>query len=165
VAELLTLVAETLPDAEPVPAPYSVRPTDRSDIDALGRVYFEAYEPGVAWPSLAEAVTDIEASFDGAYGPLVEAASPAAFLGDERVAAVLTVQRAPWPDTPDCPFIIEAFTARAHRRRGLARALVTIASGETSRRGDPCIGLRVASDNTPALRLYRSLGFSSWAPV
>ncbi len=79
-------------------------------------------------------------------------------------AAMLTVQRAPWPDTPDCPFVIELFTARAHRGRGLARWLVRSAMDTVHCTGEHALALRVASDNEPARGLYRSLGFRLWTP-
>ncbi|WBQ02845.1 GNAT family N-acetyltransferase [Kribbella sp. CA-293567] len=68
---------------------------------------------------------------------------------------VLVVDRAPWLDTPDCPFIIEVYTAPAWRRRGLARALVTECLAHGARR----YALNVLPGNTAALELYGALGF------
>jgi ribosomal protein S18 acetylase RimI-like enzyme len=139
---------------------------------ALGRLYFEAYEPGEACASLAEAEADIRAAFAGEYGELWPAASLVAISGGSVsggsvsggsvsggsvVAAIQVVRRAPWPDTPDCSFAIELFTDRAYRRRGLGRALVLGAMAVTGQ-----LALRVSPDNTAALALYRSLGFTDW---
>ena len=79
-------------------------------------------------------------------------------------AAVLTVHRAPWEGTPACPFIVELFTSPAHRRRGLARIALTHTYNAALAAGATAIALRVATDNTPALSLYRDLGFASWNP-
>lgn len=160
--ELLTLVAdvsEPPPRGRPLPAPYRMGAAERSDIAELGRLYFAAYEPGVACATVEEAIADIRASFDGAYGPLWRDASPVAVGEDGPVSAVLTVHRAPWDDVPDCPFIIETFTARGHRRRGLARGLLTEVLAEVSSSDDDAVALRVDAENTAAAALYRSLGF------
>ena len=68
------------------------------------------------------------------------------------MGALLVVERAPWPDTPDCPFVIELFTARTHRRRGLAKLLLSTCSAVT-------VALRVDPANLPAMHLYQSFDF------
>jgi N-alpha-acetyltransferase 10/11 len=102
----------------------------------------------------------MEATFAGAYGALWQEASRVATNDDAAiVAAIQVVHRAPWDDTPDCPFVIELFTARAHRRRGLGRALMLGAMGVVAQAGHTNIALRVHPENMPALSLYRRLGF------
>ncbi len=165
--ELLTLIAdvdESRPTAPSPPVGYALRVCQSSDLEALGRLYLAAYDPGVACASLAEAVADIGAAFAGDYGALGPAASPLIHHRGAPVAAMLTVRRAPWPDTPDCPFVIELFTDRAHRRRGLARALLAHCRAATHAAGEPALALRVAADNAPARALYASLGFRPWPP-
>jgi len=129
---------------------------------ALGRLYYEAYDPGVACETVQEAIADIRAAFQGAYGVLWLAASAVIEHDREVVAAMLVVHRAPWEDTPDCPFVIELFTARSYRRLGLARALLSrclLLVGATEK---PHLALRVDATNRAALQLYASLGFSEW---
>ena len=145
-----------------MPVGYAVRACQRSDIESLGRLYHDAYEPGAACDTLEEAIADIRASFDGAYGKLWPAASSLIHRRGDPVAALLTVRRTPWDDTPDCPFIIELFTARAHRRRGLARALVARCLWAARRAGESAVALRVDPGNTAARALYESLGFTLW---
>ena len=123
-----------------------------ADTPTLGRLYFEAYEPGVAASTEVEAIEDIELSFEGHYGVLDLNLSRLAWVGHALVGAMLVVERAPWPDTPDCPFIIELFTAPTHRRLGIARFLLAGCA-------DITVALRVEEDNAPALALYRSVGF------
>jgi ribosomal protein S18 acetylase RimI-like enzyme len=171
--KLLTLVASASPGAfgsSMPPDGYALRPCRAEDVRALGRLYFEAYDPGEACASLVEAETDIRATYEGEYGELWPAASLVALVsadpvgadvvGADVVGAVQVVRRAPWPDTPDCPFVIELFTDRAHRRRGLARALVR---GAMAVVGPGNLALRVRADNEPALALYRDLGFVEWS--
>jgi N-alpha-acetyltransferase 10/11 len=135
---------------------------DRGDIDELGRVYFEAYDPGTSWPTVEQATADVRSAFEGEYGELWKEASQVVALDDAVVAAVLTVRRPPWDDTPDCPFIIDLFTDRAHRRRGLARALIGSVLSQAASAGESGVALRVRPDNMPALDLYGSLGFRVW---
>ncbi|TDD49375.1 GNAT family N-acetyltransferase [Kribbella antibiotica] len=132
-----------------------------ADIAVLGRLYFAAYEPGVAAESEAEEVDDIRLTFDGSYGVLDGVASRLAWCGDELVGAILVVERAPWADTPDCRFIVELFTAVSWRRRGLARVLLAASAQAVN---GP-LALRVADDNHPARALYASCGFTDWAVV
>lgn len=49
--------------------------------------------------------------------------------------------------------------ADAYRRRGVARALMTAAADMAKAMGGDRLGLAVEADNTPAVRLYESLGF------
>ncbi len=58
-----------------------------------------------------------------------------------------------------------------HRRRGLARALMAVCGPWAAARGAASCVLQVAVDNTPALALYRALGFREhhryryWVPA
>ena len=168
--ELLTLIAqldEAQPGgtAPPSPPGFAVRSSNAADLRQLGMLYFEAYEPGVVCDSLDEATGDIKASFDGEYGEYWYEAFPAIEADGRIVSAVMTVRRAPWSDTPDCPFIIELFTARDHRRQGLARLLMRHCFAVVRRKGETAVALRVAEENTPARALYQSLGFTDWDPL
>ncbi len=163
-ADLVTLVRAKLPppDAQ-VPAGYAVRACSPADVERLGDLYFDSYDPGEASATRAEAVADIRAAFAGDYGELWPEASLVATTADgDLVAAIQVVRRAPWPDTPDCPFVVELFTARAHRRQGLARALLV---GALNVGGGTALALRVAADNDAAQGLYRGLGFHEPARV
>jgi ribosomal protein S18 acetylase RimI-like enzyme len=63
------------------------------------------------------------------------------------------------PGAPDCPWLIEVFTDPEHRRRGLARGLLSVACGELAAAGEPQVGLTVSTGNAAALALYTSLDF------
>ncbi|TCO52204.1 acetyltransferase (GNAT) family protein [Kribbella antiqua] len=156
---MLTLVRRfALVEQVQPPAGVVLRSPTPEDTVALGRLYFAAYEPGVAWPSLAEAIEDIRISFAGEYGDLDLEASRLALAADELIGAILVVHRAPWPDTPDGPFIIELFTSQLWRRRGAASALLA----DSLTRTDGRAALRVAEGNQSALRLYESYNFVPW---
>jgi GNAT superfamily N-acetyltransferase len=166
VIDVLTLAADAVPVRRPagrLPYGYTVRPPVRDDTEALGRLYYGAYDPGVASDTEEEAIEDIRLTFDGGYGPLWTAASGVVVHSGELVAALLVVHRAPWPDTPDCPFVVELFTARGHRRLGLARALVAGCLALVATTDRPLLALRVDERNVPARRLYASLGFTRWS--
>lgn len=149
----------------PLPEGWQVRPCDESDAEELASVYFGAYAPGIASASLEEATDDIRACFRGEYGELWRQASLVAEMGEEIGAAVLTVRRAPWPDVPDCPFVIEVFTGADHRRQGLARHLMIRSMQMAQEAGEKTVSLRVLSSNRPARHLYESLGFRPWTPA
>lgn len=166
--QLLTLIT-TLPDSPKlrdvrIPSPYEARAADVGDTDELGHLYFEAYEPGAGCESLPEAIDDIRASFAGEYGELWSEASLVVEHDHSLSGAILTVRRAPWESTPDCPFIIELFVDKSHRRRGLGRSLVQMCMATAAESKEPAVALRVADDNHAARALYRSLGFSEWHP-
>jgi GNAT superfamily N-acetyltransferase len=137
-----------------LPAGVALRAPSVGDTDALGRLYFASYEPGVAAATEAEAIEDIALTFESAYGTLNLDMSRLAWLDDALIGAILVVDRAPWPDTPHCPFIIELFTAPTHRRQGVARCLLASIQGS--------VALRVAEGNHPAQTLYTTTGFHPW---
>jgi N-alpha-acetyltransferase 10/11 len=152
VGELVTLMAaaQTAPGhSVRLPAGYRMRACGRGDIDELGRVYFEAYDPGTSWPTVEQATADVRSAFEGEYGELWKEASQVVALDGGIVAAVLTVRRPPWDDTPDCPFIIDLFTDRTHRRRGLARALIGSVLSQAASAGESGVALRVRPNNMP----------------
>lgn len=130
----------------------------------IGALYWGSYPAGEAGACEAESVADIAASFAGAYGTLLDAASLGAFVDGRLAAVVLTVRRLIWPDTPDGPFVIELFTSPERRRSHLAANLLQHVLIAAAAAGETTVGLRVRSDNTPALALYRSQGFDLFAP-
>ena len=166
---MLTLIRATRPPPPlAVPTGYALRTCSADDVEPLGQLYFDSYDPGEASADRDDAVADIRAAFAGHYGELWSEASLVATVGGgsadgEIVAAIQVVRRAPWPGTPDCPFVIELFTARGHRRRGLARGLIVGALHAVTENDDgPRLALRVSPDNDAALRLYRDLGFEQY---
>lgn len=58
-------------------------------------------------------------------------------------------------------YIFLLYVSPAHRRRGIASALMRRAEAWARARGDRQIGLQVFQQNQPALRLYEQLGFQA----
>lgn len=160
----LTLIAPAGPSPPDVPAGYELRPATAADSRALGRLYFAAYDPGIACATEEEAVADVAATFASDYGPVWPPGTLAAWHGGDLAAAVMTTYPAPWDDTPRCPFVVELFTDRAHRRRGLASALLVSVLHAARQAEPPGVALRVDSGNEAAVALYRSLAFREWDP-
>jgi N-alpha-acetyltransferase 10/11 len=160
----LTLIAEGRAVETPSRAAgFAVRAPAEGDSGRLGRLYFDA---GVPYADLADAgtaVEEIQAFFRGEFGDFWPAASGAVEHDGRLVAALLTVHRAPWDDTPDGPFITDLFTDPGFRRQGLARVLVARCLDEVHRSARRCVALRVDSENAPAVRLYESFGFRPYA--
>lgn len=136
-----------------------LRASTPADLEAIARLYFDSYPPGVASATLDEAIDDVRLSFDGGYGDYWHGASPVLERTSEIVGAVMTVRRPIWEDVADRPFIIEVLVDPGHRRQGVARALVSEALRVVEREGEEAVSLRVAADNHTALSLYASLGF------
>jgi GNAT superfamily N-acetyltransferase len=142
---------------------YMVRATAADDIDELACTYLAAYPPDVGAVDLSAARLAMDETFRGEYDELWPAASPLAVTGNRIAAVVQMVTRAPWPGTPACPFAVEVFTHPAHRRAGLARALLSWSMRVLAEHGHRRLALRVDADNFPARRLYEGLGFQPWS--
>lgn len=136
-----------------------LRRVERADADAVGDLYWRAYPPGLAASDLEDAVADIRATFDGEYGVFWPEGSFVVEVDGAVVGVTLTVWRAPWPGTPDGPFVVELFTDSGSRRCGHAKRLLAAVATAASTTGEDVIGLRVVAGNGPALNLYRSFGF------
>jgi ribosomal protein S18 acetylase RimI-like enzyme len=57
------------------------------------------------------------------------------------------------------PYVLLLYVDAAHRRRGIATALLETAHGWAHRQGNSQISLQVYSDNQAAQALYRKLGY------
>ncbi|MFD3540769.1 GNAT family N-acetyltransferase [Streptomyces sp. NPDC058662] len=56
-------------------------------------------------------------------------------------------------------YVYDVVVDPAHRNRGYGRDLMLLAEGQALAAGHRSLGLHVFTDNTPALRLYESLGY------
>lgn len=154
----LTLISEPGRNvsAGALPPGAVARPIEEADLDRLGHLYWASYPRGEVG-TLADAVADVQASWDGEYGRWVHDASLLVEEEGAPVAAVLVVDRPPWPDVSDLVFIIDIFTDAGRRGRGFAAHLMAASLSAV----DPAraVGLRVESENAAAVRLYDKLGF------
>ena len=142
---------------------YTIRAIQDRDKTALAGLYLAAY-PREIVRDITQALDEMERCFLGEYGKLDLAVSLIALHSNFIVASVMTVIQAPWDDTPPGPFIIEVMVHPSHRKLGLAEFLLSYSVRELNQRGSDTVALRVMSDNTSALNLYRKLGFVSWNP-
>jgi ribosomal protein S18 acetylase RimI-like enzyme len=160
----LTLIArieDILSNEARLATGYDVRETTYEDRQGLVELYFASYPRDIVRDP-ADALKELEQTYEGEYGKLDLHASPLAIYGKTIVGSVLTVEEAPWDDTPRGPFIIEVMVHPAHRQKGIARYLMKAAAQELASQGKATVALRVMSDNEGALDLYRNLGFIPW---
>ncbi|MBT2399125.1 GNAT family N-acetyltransferase [Streptomyces sp. ISL-100] len=90
-------------------------------------------------------------------------ATPDTYLGalvrDDKVVGTLWLAlRHPHPGQSGA-YVFDVEIAEEYRGQGLGRALLLLAEREALAAGTERIGLNVFADNTPALRLYESLGY------
>ncbi|WP_460652483.1 GNAT family N-acetyltransferase [Kribbella endophytica] len=143
--------------------------TEPEAIEDIRRTYSGEYGPlDLANSRLAiqpDAVVGLAAQPDAVAGLAAQpaavadlAAQPAAVVRPAVqhavVGAALVVERGPWADAPDCPFLIELFTLPTHRRQGIAQALLTACLTLSTP-----LALRVQDNNTPAITLYKRFNF------
>jgi ribosomal-protein-alanine N-acetyltransferase len=117
-----------------------LRAADASDAIALARAHAAAFE--APWPPEAFS------SLMGTPGVFTLAAVDGAPIG-------LILMRAIAGEAEILTLAVEP----AHRRRGVARALLTAGLGLAVRAGAETCFLEVAADNAAALALYRAAGF------
>jgi ribosomal protein S18 acetylase RimI-like enzyme len=161
----LTLIADgraTGPLA--LPGGFAMRSPEAADTEKLGQLYFDSRVPGARHGDAAETIQEVRSFFQGEFGDFWPEASGVIERDGKLVAALLAVRRAPWDDTPDCPFITDLFTDQRFRRQGLARTLLIRCLTQASSTARPQVALRVDSDNTPAMRLYQRMGFGLCRP-
>ena len=161
----VTLIAVARTGLADLAGGFAVRVPQTSDIEQLGQLYFGCGVPGASLTSAAEAIQEVSSFFCGEFGAFWPDASGVVEFGGRLVAALLTVHRAPWDDTPACPFITDLFTDPRVRRHGLARMLLTRCMTQVAGAGQSWVALRAESDNTPAMRLYRAMGFTPYQPA
>lgn len=135
----------------PVPHPVALppvrlRPIGPFDLEIVASLHAGSFEDAWTVGAMAEIL-----AMPGAFGLIAEIGAesgpePAGFVLVRRVAE-------------ECE-ILSLGVRPQHRRGGIARALVRRASDLAARGGAGRIFLEVAEDNSPALGLYRDLGFA-----
>lgn len=147
----------------------NTRPAAREDIPRLAELYSSAYQSarvsqvGEVVDSPETAADVLTRLFDGEYGPFLPQASPVVVDADDAlVAAALVVANRVGDDVPEDPYLFELFTHSSRRRQGLAEQLVRVSASSLAQDGQERLSLRIADDNSAALALYLTLGFSRW---
>ena len=140
----------------PPPDVEGVRPVLAEDRDALAALMFAAYAGTIdAEPSdtLDGAAQEVQATFDGGYGPFLAGASFIAVRSGELASATLVTR------FDGAPMIAFTLTAPAFARQGLGRALMLRSMAALAGAGEQRVDLAVTDGNTPAQSLYAQLGF------
>ncbi|MFE9726134.1 GNAT family N-acetyltransferase [Streptomyces sp. NPDC005794] len=78
---------------------------------------------------------------------------------DGAVVGYVWVARRETPDGDDLGYVFDVEVREEHRGQGYGRALMHLAEDITLDAGLGLLGLHVFASNTPALRLYESLGY------
>lgn len=161
----MTLTIRPSDSERPPGAPgiHAMRPLTREDAERLARLMLDAYRGTVddEGETLDDARRAVASLIAGEFGSVDWPASCVVEHGGELAAAtIITRDRvAPPPLTPGEAFLAFSLTAPAFQRRGLARAGLMRTIGLLGDRGEARLHLVVTRTNTPAVRLYRSLGF------
>lgn len=140
---------------QPAPATAGLRAPRRDDAAALGALMRAAYAGTVddEGETEAQAVDEVHKTFAGTYGPYDETRSSLVERDGRPVSACLVTY---WQGRP---FVAFSLTHPAQQRQGLARAGLQHAMHALHANGEVELRLAVTLANTPAVALYRRLGF------
>ena len=141
----------------PYPATSGLRPPTEADMQPLASLMYRAYRGTIDYEgeSEADALVEVQKTFAGNYGTFVPSCSVVAERGGRLVSACLVTR---WEDRP---FVAFSMTDADFKRNGLARACMAAAMSRLHGAGEHEVRLVVTLANSPALNLYRSLGFEA----
>ncbi|WP_031161865.1 GNAT family N-acetyltransferase [Streptomyces durhamensis] len=145
-----------------LPPGSTARPMTRADFDAWREHESERYARTWTERGLPEAAARAKARHDH------ERLLPHGLATDGMLFSVLEHRGDPvgtlWLALEDGKaFVFDVETAAAHRGRGHGRTLMLLAERQAIEAGRPVLGLNVFAGNTPAERLYESLGYETTA--
>lgn len=165
----MTLILTPQPDP---PRIHGARTPAPTDAEPLAQLMFDSYRRTIddAGETLDDARSEVAKLFRGDFGTFDIAASLVVAQDRGRSAADVADQSAPLASatliTRDRTkyatgeaFLAFSMTAPAVKRQGLARAGLLHAIHILHARGESRLHLVVTRANTPAVRLYESLGF------
>ncbi|WP_268240028.1 GNAT family N-acetyltransferase [Deinococcus humi] len=154
----------TLNPSPGVPAaPDSLRAVEPQDVPALAALMLDAYRGTVDFEedaTLEDARAELQRLMQGEYGTPLLGASRVAVLNGRVVGAVLLTRWGP----EAFPFVAFTMTAAAFKGQGIALGAMEAVIAGLSAAGEDCLQLVVTTANTPAVRLYKRLGFQVVPP-
>lgn len=139
-----------------------VRHVTAADAEALAVLMLDAYEGTIdadGSETIDDARNEVTGWLSGASVPPMLEHSYVAVEEDQPVSAVLTSRVA------ELPFIAYAYTAAAHKGRGLSIGLMAHAMRSLRAAGERRAHLWVTVGNVPAEHIYERLGFRDVPPV
>ena len=142
------------------PTGVPLKPPEEAEIPGLTRFFMDVYaghveqQYGMHVGSEEDWRGYITGILRGDTGRFMPDASFVSLEGERLTGAILVTH---WMGSP---LISELGVAADHRRRGIARALVSAASSRLAALEEPRWALYVTQGNEPAIALYRAHGFS-----
>jgi hypothetical protein len=133
-----------------------VRNLSSSDALALASLMFAAYHGGVddGGESEEDALTEVQDTFNGRYGPYFPQASFGLWQNGQLISAVIVTL------FNNLPLFAFCMTDPEHKRKGNCQYLIQQSLRALREAGWHHVRLYVTAANTPALTLYRQVGFS-----
>lgn len=146
----MNLVGSMVPPIE-----VGAREVRRDDAESLARLMLEAYRGTIddGGETLDDARSEVVKTLDGGYGRFDFVASEVIERGGAIVACTIVTYY------QGLPMIAFSLTLPAWRRLGLARGGLLRAMARLAGAGHGIVQLAVTCGNTPAERLYESMGF------
>ena len=126
-------------------ADYSVRLLGPGDLELLLAAHSEVFDHPVQRPWASEFLADARHHI------------VAGLVGGQMIASATAV-RTLHPDQPPSLFIIEVAVARAHQRRGIAKAMLQLLLAHAHSLGCATAWVGTEQSNTPARHLYTAVG-------
>ena len=156
----LPLLHDDVSAAPCVPVLSGARPLQAGDAEALAVLMYSAYRDTVddGGETMDVAHREVEKLLRGDFGQL-DAPVSVVVERDARIASATIVTRDRTSYATGEAFIAFSMTAPEWKRQGLARWALRHVIGLLRMRGEPRVHLLVTCLNTPAVRLYESLGF------
>ena len=132
-----------------------MRPPEPADVPRLASLMLRAYTGTVDYEGEdeAQALAEVEKTVAGGYGPFVRECSRV-IERDGMLASAVLVTR--WENRS---FVAYTMTQPEYKRRGLGRVCMISAMNALAAEGEEEVWLAVTLANTPAIALYKSLGF------
>jgi len=132
------------------------RPDDEADVEALGRLYYEAYRGTIddIGQSPADAMNEARETLAGYFGRFLADCSFVLDGHDGLAGATLVTAAA-----DDTALLAEVMVDPGYRGQGYARALIQAAMNACLDQGWQKMILTVTRNNVPAEGLYRRMGF------
>jgi GNAT superfamily N-acetyltransferase len=146
---------------QPIVGSWNARPVTEHDAALLGALMYDAYHDTIddEGETPAEAVAEIEGTFNGKYGPLLDTCS---LLVEEQGRALGATIITDWTDERTGhrqPLLAFLMTHPDASGQGLGTFLLSASINALLARGESELALFVTVGNSAAQHIYQKLGF------